>query len=96
MVIREDDFANNLHPAFPQQGREGVRVGDPGKSENLLSLRKIKLFFSMRTHETHRLVVAVKHLCLGVDFADLFFQRSRGLKIVHLGEKKKMGSAKMG
>ncbi len=97
MVIRKDGFANNLHLAFPQQGREGVRAGDPGKGENLLSLQEIELFFfSLRIHQTHRLVMAVKHLCSGMDFMDLFFQRPRGLKIVHFGEKEKMGPAKMG
>ena len=93
MVIGEDEFADNLHLTFPQQGGEGVRVGDPRKSENLLSFQEIKLFFSMRTHEAHRLVMAVKHLCSGMDVPDLFFQRSRGPRIIHFRKKKKMGSA---
>ena len=95
MVIREDDFVNNLHLAFPQKRGEGVRVGDPGKGENFLPLQETNRFFPMRADETHRLVVAVKHLCPRMDVADLFFQRSRGLRIVYFGEKKKIGSAKM-
>jgi len=93
MVIGEDEFANDLHLAFPQQGGEGVRVGDPRKSENLLPLQEIKRFFSMRAHEAHGLVSAVKHLRSGMDVPDSFFQRSRGPRIVHFSEKKKMGSA---
>ena len=97
MVIREDGFAHNLDLAFPQQGREVIRVSDPVKSEDLLSLQIIKLFlFPLRIDQAHRLVMAVKHLCSGMDFMDFFFQGSRGLKIVHFGQNEKMGSAKMG
>ena len=56
----------------------------------------MKLFlFLLRTHQTHRFVMAVEYRCGGMDFMNFFLQRLTGLKILHFGEKEEIGSTEM-